>query len=177
MRTPAFYLLVVALVAIPLALFECWGMTRFNVAWGAPLPIDTFWGKPVLTKVPFNLVGAVLLTRYHFVMFFVLVPAALGTAILTLKGWAAHLPANRLAWALFIAACVMGVMELEDFLFFVFSSLFASPYPHALARLLRGEAMWHTQQIDFGRFKLPTFYLYFPPVITFLVWIQTRIGR
>jgi hypothetical protein len=177
LKTYQFYLFVVATVATCLALFERWGIARFNVGWGEPLPANTFWGKPVLEKAPFNLAGAVLLTRYHFVMFFVLVPMALTVAILILKNSAAHPPATWLAWIFFLIACVFGVMVLEDFLFFVFSSLFRSPYPHALARLLRGEATWHPQQINFGWFKLPAFYVYLPPVIASLLWLESRLNR
>lgn len=167
---------MVATVAIPLALIERWGTAHFKVGWGDPLPSDTAWGKPLLEKAPFNLADPRLLARYHFVMFFVVVPAVLAMAILLFKGWIARPPATWIAWVLFIIACVLGVMELEDFLFFVFSSLFQAPYPHALARFFRGEANWHPRWINFGCFKLPDFYLWFPPLISFLIWLESRLG-
>ncbi len=65
---------VVISVAVPLALFEVWGITHYHVGWGEPLPDDKIWGKPLIKKAPFNLVGFQLLTRYHFVTYFIIVP-------------------------------------------------------------------------------------------------------
>jgi hypothetical protein len=177
MKTGWFYLLVIATVAIPFALFEVWGMAHYRVGWGDPLPPDTAWGKPLFKEIPFNLADPRLLTRYHFVMFFVVVPVLLVASIVLLKRWAEHPPATGLAWALFVIACVLGVMELEDFLFFAFSSVLQTPYPDALLRFFRGEANWHSRWINFGLFKLPDFYLWFPPIIALLLWSESTMGR
>jgi|GEM_PF-3014668 hypothetical protein len=164
-----FYVVVVTIASVPLALFERWGIARFKVGWGEPLPQNTFWGKQLIQKMPWNLVGEVLLTRYHFVMFFVFIPTALTASAIFLKRWAAEPPTTIVGWGLFILACLLGVMELEDFLFFVFSTIVGSPYPHALARFFRGEATWHKGWVTFVWFKLPAYYVIFPFVIASLL--------
>lgn len=177
MKTGWLYLLVITMVAIPVALFEIWGMTHYKIGWGESLPPGTSWGKPLLKEVPFNLVDPLLLTRYHFVMFFVIVPGLLAVSIFLLRNWTERPPVTGLAWILFIIAGDLGVIELEDFLFFVFSSALHTPYPDALVRLFRGEANWHSYWMNFGFFKLPAFYLWLPPIIVSLLWTESIIGR
>lgn len=68
-------------------------------------------------------------------------------------------------------------MVLEDFLFFVFSTILGTPYPHALTRLFRGEASWHPNQIRiFQLFMLPVAYFVIPPIAAVLLWIVTRFN-
>ncbi len=177
MKTGWFYLLVITTVAVPLALFEIWGMAHYKVGWGKSLPPETSWGKPLFKEVPFNLVDPLLFTRYHFVMFCVVVPGLLAASIFLLRRWAERPPATGLAWILFIVAGGLGVMELEDFLFFVFSSVLRTPYPDALVRLFRGEANWYSNWMNFGFFKLPAFYFWLPPIIVSLLWTESIIGR
>jgi hypothetical protein len=171
------YLFVLFSLSTPLALFECWGITHFRIAWGQPLPQDTFWGKQIVVKVPWNAVDVRLATRYHAFTFLVLFPVLLTTASLFFKRWVANPPQGWPAWTLFIVACVAGNMVLEDFLYFVFSTIFGKPYPHAVSRLLRGEANWHPRHLDLGYFKLPDFYVYLPFAIAILlvaVWWLSR---
>jgi hypothetical protein len=164
-------------ISIPLALFERWGIAKFGIGWGQPLPADTFWGKPALEHVPWNIVDVRLFTRYHLVMFLIKVPVVSALAVFVLQRSGLLVLTNWSAWLTFMVACVLGVMALEDFLFFVFNSLFGAPYPHALARLLRGEANWHPRWIDFGLFKLPDFYVWMPIVIAFLLITTSWLRR
>ena len=171
------YLTVVVGISIPLALFERWGIAKFNIGWGEPLPADTFWGKSALEHVPWNIVDLRLFTRYHLAMFLVKVPALCVLAAFVLQRWMAHQPTHWSSWLAFVIACVLGVMALEDFLFFVFNTLFGAPYPNALARLLQGEADWHPRWIDFGLFKLPDFYVWMPIVIVCLLLLIRWLER
>jgi hypothetical protein len=164
-------------VAIPVALFEVWGISHYKVGWGKNLPPGTPWGKPLLKSVPFNLIDPLLLTRYHFAMFCVVVPGLLALSILLFQHWAQRPPVTVPAWIIFIVAGDLGVMELEDFLFFVFSSVLHTPYPDALGRFVRGEASWYSYWVNFGLFKLPAFYLWFPPIIIALLWAESAIGK
>ena len=168
------YLLAVVVVSIPVSLFECWGISHFNVGWGEPLPADTFWGKPAVVKIPWNLHDIRLATRYHAAMFLVVGPVTIVLCALAIKQFATDAPSGWLGWTMFIVASALGLMVLEDFLFFVFSSLFGSPYPHALARLLNGEANWHPRWINFGYFRLPDFYIWMPIVIAALLLLMPR---
>jgi hypothetical protein len=175
MRKSWSYLLMVSIVAVPVALFEVWFMTHFRVGWGEPLPLDTVWGKPFLKEIPFNLIDPRLLTRYHFAMFFIVVPALVAESIFLLRCRGAFRAATKLAWAVLMIACVLGVMELEDFLFFVFSSILGTPYPDALKQFLHGRATWYPRLVDFGPFMLPDFYLWLPPIIALLLWVESRL--
>lgn len=169
------YLVVVLAIAVSVGLFEVWGINHYRVGWGELLPQDKWWGKNVVPKVLFNVVGPQLLTRYHFFMYFVIVPGLV--ALLGYAFYDAHRPTNWIGCATFLIAGTMGVMVLEDFLFFVFSSIFGKPYPRALARLFRGEAIWHPNQIKFSEgFVVPATYLWVPAVATILLWIGFRFG-
>lgn len=175
MKIGWWYLIVVAVIAIPVALFEVWGIAHYHVGWGEPLPQNTAWGKPLISKAPFNLVGVQLLTRYHFFMYGLLVPALVLLLGLMLRQTTASPPIHWLGWLTYTVAGVLGVMVLEDFLFFVFSTVFGAPYPHALSRLFRGEASWHPYQIRvFRLFSLPAAYIIIPPVAAFLLWLLSR---
>jgi hypothetical protein len=169
------YLVVIATIAVAVALFEVWGIAHYGVAWGGQLPKDKFWGKPLLRSAPLNLVGRQLLTRYHFFMFCVLVPGSILLIGFLSRHVAASPPARWFGWMVFAIAGTLGVMVLEDFLFFVFSTIFGRPYPHALSRLFRGEAYWHPFQISFfGLFKLPAAYVGIPAIAALLLWLVTR---
>jgi hypothetical protein len=171
------YLTVVTIIAVAVGLFEVWGIAHYRVGWGEPLPQDKVWGKPLITKAPFGMVGSQLLTRYHFVMFCVLVPALVLILGVLLRHSTASPPAQVLGWLAFVIAGTLGVMVSEDLLFFVFSTILGTPYPHALSRLLRGEANWHPFQISFfGLFKLPAAYIGLPPIAAFLLWVASRSG-
>lgn len=177
MNIAGWFLRVIAMVAVPIALFEVWGMTHYRVGWGEPLPRDKAWGKPMLRKAPFRVVGPQLLTRYHFVMYCGMAPAAVLLLGFSMRHRVAHPPASWVGWLLFLVAGAMGVMVLEDILFFVFSTLFGRPYPDALGRLLRGEASWHPVQIDFwGWFRLPAVYIWGSLAVGFLLWLMGRCG-
>lgn len=76
MKLGFWYLIIVAIIATAVALFEIWGIAHYRLGWGEPLPQDKVWGKSLIRKAPFNLVGFQLLTRYHFFMYCVLVPAS-----------------------------------------------------------------------------------------------------
>lgn len=171
------YLVIVGAIAGAVALFEVWGISHYRVAWGESLPRDTAWGKPLIERAPFNLVGFQLLTRYHFFMFGIIVPASVIFLALLLRHLTARPPAHWYGWLIFTVAGTLGVMVMEDFLFFVFSTLFDAPYPHALTRLFRGEAYWHPFQINFfGFFKLPAAYLWVPPLAALLLWLVPRFA-
>jgi len=171
------YLIVIAVIAVAVGLFEIWGIAHYRVAWGEPLPQDKVWGKPLIRKAPFNLVGFQLLTRYHFFMYCVFVPTSVLFLGLLLRHMPSRPPAHWYGWLIFTIAGALGVMVLEDFLFFVFSTMFGTPYPRALARLLQGEASWHPCQISFfGLFKLPAAYIWVPPVAASLLWLVSRFG-
>lgn len=160
-----------------MGLFEIWGIAHYRVGWGDPLPQDKVWGKPLLRKAPFNLVGPQLLTRYHFFMYCVLVPAMVFFFGSSLRQTTSSSPAHLFGWLIFTIAGTLGVMVLEDLLFFVFSTILGTPYPHALSRLFRGEAGWHTFQISFfGLFKLPAAYVGVPPISALLLWFASRFG-
>ena len=175
MKIGWWYLILVAVIATSVGLFEIWGIAHFHVAWGAPLPQDTAWGKPLIRKAPFNMVGFQLLTRYHFIMFGAVVPASVFVLGLLLRHMAAYSPTRWFGWLIFTISGTLGVMVLEDFLFFALSSIFGTPYPHALGRLFRGEASWHPWQISFfGLFKLPAEYIWGPSVAGSLLWIVSR---
>jgi hypothetical protein len=169
------YLVIVGVIATVVALFEVWGIAHYRVAWGEPLPQDKVWGKPLIQKAPFSLVGFQLLTRYHFFMYCVLVPAFVLSLSLLLGRMAASRPAHGLGWLIFTIAGTLGVMVSEDFLFFLFSTIFGTPYPGALTRLFRGEATWHPSQVSFfGLFKLPSAYIWIPPIAALLLWFVSR---
>jgi hypothetical protein len=175
MKIGLWYLILVAVIAASVALFEIWGTAHFHVAWGAPLPPDTVWGKPLIQKAPFNLVGFQLLTRYHFFMFGVIVPASVLILGHQFRHMTANPPSRWFGWLIFTIAGTMGVMVLEDFLFFAFSTILGKPYPRALERLFQGEASWHPWQISFfGLFKLPVGYIWVPLVARLLLWLVSR---
>lgn len=175
LNTGWLYLIVVTVIASAVALFETWGIAHYHVAWGAPLPQDTFWGKLLIRKAPFNIVGFQLLTRYHFFMFCVLVPALVLLIGILLRRMTEGLPAHWFGWLIFAIAGTLGAMVLEDFLFFVFSTLFGTPYPHALTRLFHGEATWQPYQASFfGVFSVPAAYILVPPVAVLLLWLVSR---
>jgi hypothetical protein len=158
-------LVTIVAIAVPLSLFEVWGITHYKVGWAKLLPQDKAWAKPLIRKAPFNLVGLQLLSRYHFFTYCVVVPTAVATLGICLQHHATHFVLNWIGWTIFVIAGTMGVMALEDFLFFVFSTALGTPYPNALARLFRGEATWHTGQMRFGRFKFPAIYFWVPLLV------------
>jgi len=171
------YLAAVAVVATAVSLFEVWGIAHYRVGWGEPLPQDKVWGKPVVRKVPFNLLGPQLLTRYHLFMYCVFVPATVLFLGLLFRRMIPSSTGLWLGWLIFTIAATLGVMVLEDLLFFVFSTILGTPYPHALSRLFRGEAIWHPFQINFFRlFKLPAAYIGVPPIAALLLWVASRLG-
>lgn len=131
-------------------------------------------GKKIIPKALFNIVGLQLLTRYHFLMYFVVVPA-----LVSLLGYGLRdesRPINWIGKTTFLIAGTMGVMVLEDCLFFIFSSIFRNPYPHAFAHLLKGEAMWHPSQVKIGKIFLPATYLWVPVAVSVILWIGFRFG-
>lgn len=177
MKLACWYLIIITVIAVVVSLFEVWGIAHYRVAWGAPLPSDTIWGKPLIRKAPLNLVGFQLLTRYHFFMYCILVPASVLSLALLSRHMTVAAPVHLFGWAIFMLAGTLGVMVLEDFLFFVFSTILRTPYPRALSRLFRGEASWHPSQISFfGRFTIPAAYMWAPLVAALLLWILSRFG-
>lgn len=118
-----FYLRIVSAIAVPIALFEVWLITHYKVGWAELLPQDRWWGKSAVPKVLFNIVGPQLLSRYHLIMYFVIVPALHISASVLFRDHMAHPPATWYAWLIFWAACQMNIMVGEDFLFFVFRAL------------------------------------------------------
>lgn len=177
MKLGFWYLIIVAIIATAVALFEIWGIAHYRLGWGEPLPQDKVWGKSLIRKAPFNLVGFQLLTRYHFFMYCVLVPASVLSLGFLLRHIITSPPAHWFGWLLFTIAGTLGAMVLEDFLFFVFSTMLGTPYPHALTRLFRGEASWHPSQISIlGLFKLPAAYVWVPPTAALLLWVLARLN-
>lgn len=175
MKIGWWYVSVVAVIAVAVALFEVWGIAHYRVGWGEPLPRNTVWGKPLISKAPFDLVGFQLLTRYHFFMYGVLVPALVLSLGILSRHTTVSPPIHWCGWLTYTIAGTLGVMVLEDFLFFVFSTIFETPYPHALTRLFRGEASWHPLQISvFGLFSLPAAYICIPPVAALLLWLVSH---
>ncbi len=171
----ALYFVVVFVIAVPLALFEDWGITHYGVGWGEPLPPDKPWAKNIIIKTPFNAVGWQLLTRYHFCTYLMIVPAAVAVLRYVLESRIQHMAVNWIGWLTFMIAGTMGVMALEDFLFFVFSTVIGKPYPGALARVFRGEAIWHGQ-LDLGFTRFPALYVVLPAVITIVLSFGFRFG-
>lgn len=165
--------LIVMNISAPLALFERWGIGHFGVGWGQPLPQNTVWGKEIHLKLPW--VSPVLVTRYHFTMFLILVPLTVITLMWLLKGFLAYPLTTWWSCVFFVVACELGVMMLEDFLFFVFNTWYGAPYPHALARLFNGEATWHAN-VNLGFCKMPGFYLVFPFLIAGCVRFARWLG-
>jgi len=171
------YLIVVGIIATAVGIFEVWGIAHYRVGWGEPLPQDKVWGKPLIRKAPFDLMGSQLLTRYHFFMYCALVPAMVLFLGLLLRHAPLSSPAHLFGWLAFVIAGTLGVMVSEDLLFFVFSTILGTPYPHALSRLFRGEAGWHPFQLSFfGLFKLPAAYIGIPPIAALLLWVASRFS-
>jgi hypothetical protein len=176
------YLIVVFVIAVSVGLFEVWGINHYRIGWGEDLPENTVWGKKIHVNLKFRFgkihvgVDRQLVTRYHAAMFFVIVPTAFVLLAKTFNGSAEHLPKTLFAWIFAVIAGFAGISGLEDFLFFVFSSLFGKPYPHALQRLFRGEATWHFGHFPLGKYRIPNNYWLSPLAATVCLIIAAMLN-
>jgi len=170
----ALYLTSVFTIALPLALFEIW-LERFKTGWGGNFTSE-FWGRKIQFGLAKKLLGSgvELGTRYHILMFPVVVPTLFFLCARFLGRHVAHAP---VFWPLFVIAGMLGIMLVEDVLWFVLNAAFHLRFPDALQRLLRGDVSWHPRWIRLGSVKLPDFYVWMPVLVTALLYLQAQIAK
>ncbi len=182
MLTAIFYLLNVGVISLFLALFEIY-LEKYKSGFGGEFT-SPFWGRKLKPSLLIKAFQKAYVTPYHLIMFGLILPTIyFGEYVILEHGHLTQLVTTfngmMLVPIIYLVAVVIGVMTLEDFLFFVFSGLIIPKwlpekrFDGALQKLLRGEVAWHTEWVHISPSKMvPKFYLQVPVLVTELLLIQ-----
>lgn len=158
-----------------------WFWAKSGDEWGKTAFVNPYWEKRIKVPLPFIKYSS----RYHWVMFGIIVPIWL-TLSITLTSWLLHyqlIPTGAhwysaralLSVLTILAACQVGVMGLEDFFYFSYQSCFNWLEPHALRRVLHGDFAWFKDWIPlpFG-FKFPGHWVACSAGALLLLYVRQR---
>jgi len=168
-------------VSIILAIFEIWlEGTHKKGPWGKTAFVDSYWEEKLNWKIPF----LKYLSRYHAMMFLVVMPLLFTTGITM---WSRILEyrvvpvgtswfASILSYSMMLAAIWLGNSGLEDFFYFLIQSLTGWRTPDALQRVIfKKDFAWFKNWLPpvFG-INIPGHWLFCPFASLALLYIRQR---
>lgn len=167
-------------ISLILAIFEIWLERHKKGGWGDTKFKNPYWEDHMPLDLPFIKHWS----RYHAVMFLVIIPPFLVSGIATIScisGYNAFLIGSHLhlriaSYALLFLAAWFGNAALEDFLYFAIQSLTGWHEPHALRKVvIEKDFAWFKDWLPtmFG-LHIPGHWLAYPCTALVLLWIRQR---
>lgn len=172
-------------VAIILAIVEIYNDTGQGIwaktgPWGATKFVNPYWEE----KMPINVPFLKYLSRYHGLMFLVIMPVLFVASMLIWSN-ALHyhvLPIgapwymSTLSVAILFGAIWLGNSGLEDFFYFAIQSFTGWHEPHALRKVIvEKDFEWFKDWVVVsGRLSIPGHWIFCPVISLVLLYIRQR---